>query len=197
MLSKTLPVGRSLLADALTGAAFGEWHSGVIAADVDRVWDALHRVRWLDLRFTRPLLLARGLGLGGGIGRGCLETFAPLGVLVENRDVGETGPQHGPVETAVLLIGKPWFLVPRSVHVADADAFRAFAEPGWLKYGMEWRLWPLPDGRTFIETSTLCEPTDGRAHRNFAAYWLLIRAGSGAIRREMIAAVGRLAKSEQ
>lgn len=188
MASKTLAPPDSVLAATLPGTTFGEWHCGVIDADIERVWDALHSVRWSDLRFSQPLLAVRGLaagsaGRGGGLRRGCLETFAPNALVVER-------PPH---ETAFVMIGKPWSPVPASRRVDDLRSARAFAEPGWLKYGMEWRLSPLPDGRTFIETCTLCEATDASARRRFTAYWLLIRAGSGLIRRELITAIRRLA----
>ncbi|KAB1654520.1 hypothetical protein F8O01_13230 [Pseudoclavibacter chungangensis] len=58
---------------------------------------------------------------------------------------------------------------------------------------MEWRLHELDEHRTFVETVTLCEPTDERARRRFALYWGVIRIGSGIIRHDRLRAVERRA----
>lgn len=68
---------------------------------------------------------------------------------------------------------------PQKRDAISIEHVRAFTEPGWLKYGMEWVLHPLDDGRTLVETRTLSEPTDASARRRFTAYWTLIRVGSG------------------
>ncbi len=177
------PDPASPLARILPGAPFTEWHTGVVEAPIERVWDALHHLCWSDLRVTKPLLLARGFGAGGLMDEGCLETFWRVAAVEE----------QPPRDTLFALVGKPWTLRGGSRPTASVAEVMAFGEPGWLKYGMEWRLTPLVGDRTFVETSTLCLPTDARAHRRFAAYWALIRVGSGLIRRDMIAALRRLA----
>ena len=74
----------------------------------------------------------------------------------------------------------------------DAAALRAFADPGWIKVAMEYRFDSLGTGtRLTIETRIVA--TDARTQRSFAAYWFVIRAGSVAIRREVLAAVARRA----
>lgn len=74
---------------------------------------------------------------------------------------------------------------------------RDFQEPGWLKYGMEWTLTEPSGGRTRLETRTLCEPTDRSARLAFGFYWSLIRPGSAAIRREILAAVRSRCAAEE
>lgn len=179
MFTKTTPDQPGALCRTLTGATFGEWHHGVIDADIETVWQRLHRVRWSDLRLSRVALLVRGFGLGPGLDHECLATFAPFAVFAE----------VPPQEIAFAVIGKPWSPVPQSEPVATLEEVRDFSRPGWLKYGMDWRLTELPDGRTLVETSTLCEPTSAAARRLFTAYWLVIRPWSGLIRREMIEAL--------
>jgi len=44
---------------------------------------------------------------------------------------------------------------------------------------------------TFLSTETRVVATDARTRRAFAAYWLVIRPGSGAIRRELLRVVAR------
>ncbi len=151
----------TVLAHTLPGARFSEWQHGVIDVPIDEVWTRLHALRWADLRLTRVFLLARGFGLGGLLEKGCLDTFAPVAVFVENE----------PVEVAFAMVGQPWSPLPRSRCMRDLAEVAGFEEPGWLKYGMDWRLTALSGSRTLVETTTLCEPTDRGAERRFAAYW--------------------------
>ncbi|MFX0537881.1 hypothetical protein ACQBAT_03875 [Ornithinimicrobium sp. Y1847] len=173
--------GPSELVALLPGAEFGEFHHGVIDAGPEEVWRALHLVRWSDLRLSKPLLLARGFGAGPGMDRGVLATFEPLGVTVG----------QPPTRTFVAMVGRPWSPVPGSRTVSTPEEVADFAEPGWLRYGMEWHLVPLPGDRTLVETWTVCAPTDATARRRFRAYWTVVRPGSGLIRREIIGAVRR------
>jgi hypothetical protein len=46
---------------------------------------------------------------------------------------------------------------------------------------------------TRISTETRIQATDQRARRAFAAYWLLVRPGSGLVRRELLRAIARRA----
>lgn len=172
----------SRLREALPNAQFGERHQAVLDAPCDLVWEALHRMSWSDLAIAKPLVFVRR-PTTGRLGATCMETFARAGLLMEVP--GE--------EVTMLLIGKPWSAVPRSRTATSVDQVRRFAEPGWLKYGMDWQLRALPDGRTFVVTHTLCEPTDIRARRRFGAYWTAIRAFSGLVRRDMLHALERLA----
>ncbi len=85
-------------------------------------------------------------------------------------------------------------LIPRTKKVSGGqEAFAAFNEPGWVKVGIDFRLIPERGG-TRLRTETRCKATDGRARIVFGMYWVLIRAGSGLIRRETLAAVCRRAE---
>lgn len=90
-----------------------------------------------------------------------------------------------------MVVGKPWAPNAPSATPSSLQATKAFNHPGWLKYGMEWQLTPLPDGRTLVETSTRCEPTSADARAKFAAYWTVVRPFSGLLRRDMLAALAR------
>ena len=76
----------------------------------------------------------------------------------------------------------------------DAAALRAWSQPGWIKVGMEFRLEATPAG-TLLRTETRVLAMDPRTRRVFAAYWFFIRAGSGAIRREVLRVVAHRAES--
>ncbi|MEZ5091431.1 hypothetical protein [Nocardioides sp.] len=173
------------LAAALPAAEFVEHHCTVVEAPPDRVWDALHATTWAELRLTRPLMLARGLGLRRG---------RPVPLLGPGGPV-ETVRSDPPHYAAGVRVARPWQPVPdRGPDMATLDEIAAFSGRGWLKFGMDFRLHELPGGRTRLETTTLCEPTDGHARRAFARYWRVIRPFSGLIRREMLRAVRRRAE---
>lgn len=187
MTSKTRTTSAAALDGVLPGAQFGEHHSRVIDASAGEVWERLQSVRWTDLRLTLPLVAARGVpravsqGVAQSGGGSVLSTFAGLGVVDE----------EPPRRTMFVVVGKPWLPTAPSCTPRELDAVRSFDRSGWLKYGMEWQLHPLPGGRVLVETWTLCEATDRRAQLAFGAYWALIRAGSGLIRRELLAALSR------
>ena len=76
----------------------------------------------------------------------------------------------------------------------DAEALRAWSQPGWIKVAMEFRLESTPGG-TVLSTETRMLATDPRTRRSFAAYWFLIRPSSGAIRREVLKVVAGRAEA--
>jgi hypothetical protein len=171
------------LATVLPTAPFAERHDRIVDASPERVWDALMALSWSHLRLSLPLLAVRA---GGRVGA----ARAPLLV-------------HGPVDEIAAAaprfwigtrIGKPWQPRPEFVPgPLGLDEFVAFDEPGWLKYGMEFRLDALGDGRTVVTTTTRCVPTDVAARRRFARYWWVIRPFSGLVRHDMLWALARRA----
>jgi hypothetical protein len=98
-----------------------------------------------------------------------------------------------PEELVIGLLGKFW--TPRgalrdTVNVAD---FRAGPPSGLALAGWNFTTLRHADGLTELATETRvwCAP-DVRA--NFRAYWLVVRPGSGLIRREMLRAIRREAE---
>lgn len=171
--------------DVLPHAEFTEHHERVIDAPADRAWSALHEVRWEDLRWTRPLMAVRTLGRPARIGSGAVLESGPTPTLHEEPGRYVVGG----------FVGRPWrptgAMGPR---VRDLAELEAFDEPGWLVCSMDFTATPLPDGRTRLETTTRCAPTDDSARRAFARYWRLIRPFSGLIRIELLRAVAARAE---
>lgn len=175
------------LAAALPGACFGEHHARVVDAAPEAVWDALQALRIRDLRLTVVLAGLRGLGGPGALGHRLVDPPSPAAPVHE----------EPPRVSTSGFVAQPWTPVPRrGPAMRDLAALRAFEEPGWLKCGMEWTLSPVAGGRTLVETTTLCEPTDDAARRRFAVYWAVIRPFSGLVRRDVLAALARSVAAE-
>lgn len=116
-------------------------------------------------------------------GRFLEEGPVPVLVSVEDRAVVAGG----------LL--QPWKLFGgEAPPKLDALGLRTFAEPGWVKVGLDFVLDPDRAG-TRLHTETRVVATDRRTRVLFAAYWLFIRAGSGLLRRDILRAVAHRAEA--
>jgi hypothetical protein len=166
-------------------------HSRAVGAPLTVVWDELHRVPMSALPWgvrSRACACCRPGSPAGSIhpwpGRTFLEV-TPIPVLFSQR------PQvviSAGLSQAWRLLGG---LTPPQL---DAAALQVWSQPGWLKVGMEFRLQATPGG-TLLRTETRMLATDPRTRRAFATYWFFIRAGSGAIRREVLRIVAHRAES--
>ena len=166
-------------------------HRRIVSAPPSAVWDELCRVTMSALPLGHALEGARLLParLAGRehrrlAGRTFLDV-TPIPVLFSER----------PQVVISAGLSQAWRLLggltpPRP----DAAALRAWSDPGWIKVAMELCLEPTPTG-TLLSTETRILATDPRSRRSFAAYWFLIRASSGAIRREVLRVVARRAES--
>lgn len=152
-------------------------HARRIAAPPDAVWAALSELRLSALPLSRLLMAARMLP-----GRGDVRLLdrPPVPVLERRADA--------------LLAGgvlQPWKLrgaakPPR----LDAPELIAFAEPGWVKAGLEFAV--AADGAgAILSTETRVTATDPATRRRFRAYWTVVGAGSSLIRRDVLRAVAR------
>lgn len=147
------------------------------------VWRAVQSCRWNDLTWSRLLFAVRGLwSLRGRQAR--LVDGGPVAVVLSDE----------PRYLAGVRVARPWQPVPtRGPAVRDLAELRDLDEPGWLKLGLDFALTELPDGRTLLETRTVCEATDDAARRRFRPCWSLIRPFSGLIRLEMLRVIAHQA----
>jgi hypothetical protein len=179
------------LDDLIPNPHYRMCHSRIVGAPPTVVWDELCRVTMSALPLGRALEGVRLLParLAGKkcqplAGRTFLEV-TPIPVLFSER----------PEVVISAGLSQAWRLLGGSAppHL-DAAALRAWSPPGWIKAGMEFRLQSTPGG-TLLSTETRVLATDPRTRRAFAAYWLFIRAGSDAIRREVLRIVAHRAES--
>ncbi len=170
------------LDDIIPAAHFSERHRRLVAAEPERVWAALQELRTSDLPVTRRLMAIRALARSEPPKR--ILDDPPVPALAAD-------PPRSIVAGGVM---QPWKRGGGAEPPAlDAPALRAFADPGWVKCGVDFVLTPHPAG-TLLTTETRVAATDPRTRRRFGLYWLLIRAGSGLIRRELLLATARAAE---
>jgi hypothetical protein len=156
-----------------------------INASPETVWTTLHEVTLSGLPLTVVLSAARFLPvLLSGKGFGHLHDRPFLDVMpvpLLSSDPPESVVFGGALQAWRLSGGEE----PPSL---DAAALRNFAEPGWVKAAMDFRLTPRGNG-TELSSETRVLSTDDATRRRFAAYWVFVRPGSTAIRWEVLTAV--------
>lgn len=94
-----------------------------------------------------------------------------------------------PHEIAVGAIAKVWQLDIPFVHVADADAYRRFDEPDWIKVAWALRVEPRGEHDAHIALELRVDATDDEAWRRFSRYFVLIGPASHFIRKTLLAAL--------
>ena len=101
--------------------------------------------------------------------------------------------ERPPEELVIGLLGRFW--TPRGALCAeiDAESFRSGPPSGQALAGWNFTVVPASDGLCELRTETRvwCAPD---AKRRFMAYWMIIRPGSGLIRRGMLQAIRRQAE---
>jgi hypothetical protein len=156
----------------------------VVDAPRSVVWEELHQLRLRSLPVALVLggiralpVLVTGRGRGG-LDRSFLDVV-PIPVL-------SSEPPSAVVFGGVL---QAWRLTGGAQPpTLDAAGVRSFAEPGWVKVAMDFRLKPAVGG-THLSSETRVQATDDATRRRFARYWLVVKPGSSAIRWEVLTAV--------
>jgi hypothetical protein len=97
-------------------------------------------------------------------------------------------------EMVVGTIGRFWQIRATHAGFRDGDAFIAFETPGWAKAALNFSVSDAGRGRTRLATETRIAATGAGARRRFAAYWLIVRPGSGLIRVMWLRAVKKSAE---
>ena len=101
--------------------------------------------------------------------------------------------EHAPEELVIGVLGKFWTLRGGASGMVTVDDFRRRPPRGYALAGWNFTIAPRPDGVAELATETRvrCAPD---ARIKFRAYWLLVRPGSGLIRRAMLRAIRREAE---
>ncbi len=163
-----------------------------LAAPPPAVWEHLRHQDLKDSPLVRALFAVRTLPerlAGHKVGAASLRlddlgsTASHPGFQILAEDPGR--------EVVVGAIGKVWHLEIPFVHVPNADAFRAFAEPGFVKVAWALRVAPLGDSGTRVTVEVRVDATDADSWTKFRRYFTLIGPGSHFIRSSLLAALSR------
>jgi hypothetical protein len=180
------------LDDVVPAADHVTHQSRVIDAPRSVVWEELHQLKLRSLPVSLVLSTVRALPVllagrvRGGLDRPFLDVV-PIPVLSSEPP---TAVVYGGVLQAWRLSGgeRPPEL--------DAAGVRDWAEPGWVKIGMEFRLTHSLGG-TRLSSETRMSATDPETRRRFDRYWMFVGPGSSAIRWEVLTAVGLRAEARR
>ena len=172
---------------------WNEVHSIEIGAAPRVVLDAVRSVTAREIRLVWLLLGLRALPgriLGGPApsrrSGPVLDGILRSGFVVLAEDPGR--------EVVLGTVGRFWQARPAHADIAGGADFLAFDAPGWAKAAMNFCASDAGKGRTRLPTETRIAVTDARARRRFAAYWLIVRPGSGLIRLMWLRAVKKRAE---
>jgi hypothetical protein len=178
------------LDDVVPAADHVTHQARVIDASSQRVWEELHQLKLTSLPLTLLLggIRALPLLLSGRWRGGLHHTFLdviPIPVL----------SSQAPREVVYGGVLRPWRMTGgEQGPPLDAAGVREWAEPGWVKVGMEFRLTPSLGG-TRLSCETRITATDPAARKRFDRYWFLVGPGSSAIRWELLTAVALKAET--
>jgi hypothetical protein len=166
---------------------FAERHARLVGAPAPQVWGALAEVRVSDLPVTRLLMWVRTLGRGRlRADRRMLDALPPGEVArVEGRELLLAMVAPTSLRTDVSSLAE--------LRAASLDELARPMPDGWVRIATDFRL-EAADGSTLLTTETRVLATGPVARRRFRLYWLVIRGGSGLIRRELLLAVARRAE---
>lgn len=175
---------------------FEEFHRRAVAAPPAQAYAAIRETTLGEMPITRLLFAVRSLP---DLVRG--RRFLPLGgeapLLDQMLDAGFVLLAEDPGREVVAgVVGRVGRLGGAVARVTDAEAFAGLDAPGHMKAAMSFVVRERSGG-AWVETETRVAVTDDRSRRVFRAYWLLIRGGSGLIRRDWLRAIAARAERDR
>jgi len=169
---------------------FRERHTTWVDSTPERAIAAARAATPREMPIVRPLFAVRSLGSRHGLPAA---PDAPLVDQLVGFGFALLGERPGE-EIVVGLVDQAWKLGGgKTARVGGAEGFRAFSELGYIKAAANFRASSV-GGRTLLETETRVLATDPASRRKFGRYWLVIRPGSGLIRRSWLKAAKRRAE---
>ena len=185
------------LSDALSSKPFAEVHHRIVDRPIDEVWQACLAVTAKEVRLLGPLMTFRtlprlfrhGRAITVAAPKPLLDVFAKEGFTLLRRD---KEPRDGRALVLFGAAGRFWSISENApLPFSSPQEFLDFAEPNYAKTVATLEATDLGNGTTKVETVTWVAGTDAEANKKFAPYWMVIRGGSGLIRRSWLAAINR------
>jgi hypothetical protein len=179
-----------MLAEQLPAYDVNEVHAVTIAAPPEVVMRSVREVTAGEVPLLVVLMGLRTLpallrGQRPSIRRPILDGFAGRGFVALAED---------PDELVFGVVGRFW-QPSGGVRRISPDEFRGFAEPGYAKGAIGFRVERRGD-RTVLTTETRVAVTDEAARTRFRRYWRLVHPGSAAIRIAWLRAIRRRAEAQ-
>jgi hypothetical protein len=185
-----------------------ERHRTLVAAGPDAVYAALRAANLADGKLPKLLLAIRAMPAAviesiRSPGRAFAEVRSSRKPLTQRlrasrlADFERAGfhvvAERVPEELVIGLLGKFW--TPRGALCTplSIEDFRKGPPNGYALAGWNFTVAARPDGLTELATETRVWCAED-ARLKFRAYWLLVRPGSGLIRRSMLGAIRREAE---
>ena len=141
-----------------------------------RLGEAIHELRGDELRLMRALMGMRSLGRSRGGAETVLRGFRRMGFRAIAEEPGS--------ELVIAGIGRFWKL---SGGLRRGRGRRPLPPPSRSPATQVAFNFHLAEGE--LSTETRIAGTDADARRRFGMYWMLVRPGSGLIRREWLRAI--------
>jgi hypothetical protein len=190
---------RVLIDDYLPRWDVRERHHIRVAASRERVYAALGETDLGGGLLVRLLLGARALAGAVMEGRAGVRSLAgraraPITLRTFEARGFRRLAERRPAEIVIGLEGRFW-RPDGDLRTPLAESFAV--EPpaaGTARAVWNFALTSLPDGTTELTTETRVLCADDAARKRFLPYWLVVRPGSGLIRRYMLRAVRRTAE---
>lgn len=175
-----------------------EHHMIQVDASPERVYAALRSTNLAGSTLVRVLFALRGIpaamaGRAAGIRAIRARARMPIRLADFERQGFSILDEDRPNELLIGLEGQFW-RPSGGLRTVERASFGAPPPPGYARAAWNFRIEPRPDGRCLLSTETRVRCSDSRTRRRFWFYWLLIRAASGLIRRQMLRAIRHAAE---
>lgn len=176
-----------------------ERHMIQVDAPPERIFAVLRSTNLAASPFVRILFALRGipaamLGPRSGIRAIRRRARMPIRLADFERQGFCILDEDRPNELLIGLEGQFW-RPSGGLRTVEPASFGAPPPAGFARAAWDFRIEPRPDGSCTLSTETRVRCSDSRTRRRFWLYWLLIRAGSGLIRRQMLRAIRHAAES--
>ena len=183
-----------LLQNFLVDYDFSEVHTITVQAPAEYVFRSIKEITPAEIPMFRALFVIRTLPAiflhkGQPPFAGSQPILEQMGFVLLAEETDR--------ELVVGTAGQFWKITGNPFKLANAQEFRAFDRPDYVKAAMNFYIHEDQDcGSTTLRTETRVRIPDPVVRRKFAAYWLMIRWGSGLIRRMWLRALKQRAEKE-
>lgn len=172
-----------------------EVHQTVVDASAERVLRAVREVTPREVRFFLLLTWLRGFRRRRLRSLGFQDDDRGLPLLEVARRGGFVELPGTDREVVLGVVGRFWSPSGGRAAFSDETTFQAFAEPGFAKALVDFRIEDETAGRCRLRTETRIRGVDAAGSRRFKIYWFFIHAGSAFIRRMWLRAVQKRAEA--